>query len=103
MQDLPAVDDRGQKTLIDSAQDDDLESDDDVVRAGVETSFKDLLVVKDRLRMPAEKVRSSLKTFRIWAPNFRGKLPMLSEHGKAGVKRTRSHFPLGVRNGMNLR
>jgi len=65
----------GHETLIDSAQDDDVESDEDVVLSGEQTSLKDLLIVKDWLRLPAEKVRVNLKTFKLWAPLFGGNLP----------------------------
>lgn len=33
--DLPSVNKRGQETLVDSAQDDDVESDDEVVQSGI--------------------------------------------------------------------
>ena len=52
-----------------------MESDSDVVLSGEQTSLKDLLIVKDWLKLPAEKVRVNLKTFKLWAPLFGGQLP----------------------------
>ena len=37
--------------------------------------MKDLLVVKDWLKMSAERVRRNLKTYKLWAPLFGGTLP----------------------------
>ena len=50
MQGLPTLNKDGRETLVDSMQDDDVESDEEVMRNGVQTSFKDLLVVKDYLQ-----------------------------------------------------
>lgn len=48
----------GRENLIDSTQDDDVESDEEVTRNGIQTSFKDLLVVKDYLaKNQPEKIR----------------------------------------------
>ncbi len=73
--DLPNFARDGKETLIDSTQDDDVESDEEVMNSGVQTSFKDLLVVKDYLRHNPERVRAALRTFKIWAPYFGGRLP----------------------------
>ena len=72
---LPKFSSDGKETLIDSSQDDDVDSDEDVVRSGEHTSYNDLLVVKDWLKKPPEYVRVNLKTFKIWAPYFGGNLP----------------------------
>ena len=78
--DLPALDKNGKDNLIDSTQDDDVESDEDVMQSGVKTSFKDLLVVKDYLRHKPEQVKKSLRTFKLWAPLFGGNLPYSSSN-----------------------
>ena len=85
---LPKFDEDGQETMIELEQDDDVESDEDVVRSGEYTSKKDLLVVKDWLRKPAEHIRTNLKTFKLWAPMFGGKLP----YKKTGRKDEQKHF-----------
>ena len=46
---LPALNRQGKEALIDSVQDDDVESDEEVTSNGIQTSFKDLLIVKDYL------------------------------------------------------
>ena len=84
---LPKFSEDGQETLIDSAQDDDVESDEEVVRSGEHTSYNDLLVVKDWLRKPAEHIRVNLKTFKLWAPMFGGQLP----YKKTGRSRAGQH------------
>lgn len=89
--DLPTLDKDGNDTLVDSAQDDDVESDDEVVRSGVQTSFRDLLVVKDYMKVNPEKVRVALRTFRLWAPLFGGRMPYLHEK-KYVTDRSRSHL-----------
>ena len=61
--------------LIDAAQDDDVDTDEEVLRSGTQTCYRDLLVVKDWLGHDPRKVRKSLKTWRIWAPHFQGRLP----------------------------
>ena len=48
---LPKFSEDGRETLIDSTQDDDVNSDRGVVQSGEQTSLKDLLVVKDWLKM----------------------------------------------------
>ena len=53
-----------------------MDTDEDVLRSGTQTCYRDLLVVKDWLGHDPRKVRKSLKTWRIWAPHFQGKLPM---------------------------
>ena len=45
------------------------------MKCGVQTSLKDLLVVKDYLKYKPEQVKRTLKTFKLWAPLFRGDLP----------------------------
>ena len=72
---LSSFNKNGKEVLIDSAQDDDVESDDEVVNSGIQTSFKDLLVVKDYLRHNPERVRAALRTFKTWAPLFGGRMP----------------------------
>lgn len=69
------MDNKGKEILIDSAQDDDLESDEGVMQSGVQTSIGDLLVVKDYLKLKPERVKTSLRTFKLWAPLFGGRLP----------------------------
>ncbi len=83
MGEFPQFNAQGKETIVDSAQDDDVESDEEVVRSGVQTSFKDLLVVKDWLKLHPEKVRQGLKTFKLWAPMFGGRLPYKSVVRKA--------------------
>jgi len=73
--DLPQFNHEGRETLVDSAQDDDVESDEEVMRSGVQTSLKDLLIVKDWLRLHPDKIRKGLRTFKLWAPLCGGKLP----------------------------
>lgn len=65
----------GQETLIDASQDDDVESDDGLVNSGVQTCYRDLLVVKDTLRYEPEQVKRSLRTWKLWTPLFKGTLP----------------------------
>ena len=97
---LPQFSSDGRETLIDSAQDDDVESDSDVVLSGEQTSLKDLLIVKDWLKLPAEKIRVNLKTFKLWAPLFGGTLPykrsarMRAQHpmDRPGHDRSRSNM-----------
>lgn len=67
---------KGEEPQIESTQDDDVNTDTDVLNSGTNKCFKDLLVVKDYLRHKPEKVRRSLKTHKIWAPQFNGQLPM---------------------------
>lgn len=57
---------KGEEVLIDSTQDDDVNTDTDVLNSGTNKCYKDLLVVKDYLRHKPEKVRRSLKTYKIW-------------------------------------
>ena len=90
---LPKFDKEGNDCLVDSTQDDDVESDDDVVQSGIHTSFRDLLVVKDYMKLPPEKVRTSLRTYKLWAPLFGGRLPYLHENkGAISGDRSRSHM-----------
>ena len=79
----------GKDALIDSAQDDDVESDEEVMNSGVQTSFKDLLIVKDYLRHQPEKVRAALRTFKLWAPLFGGRLPYM-QRGQHAAQRHQS-------------
>lgn len=55
--------------VVDSCQDDDLATDEEVIEAGIHMCFEDLLVVKDYLLHQNER---SLKTYRVWAPRFYG-------------------------------
>ena len=64
------------EVLVDSTQDDDVNTDTDVLNSGVNTCFKDLLVVKDYLKHNPEKVRKALKTWKIWSPYFNSSLPL---------------------------
>lgn len=53
-----------------------MESDEEVVNSGIETSFRDLIIVKDYLtRYRPEQVKRSLRTWKLWAPLFDGNLP----------------------------
>lgn len=70
--DLPQSTQDGRETIIDSTQDDDVESNSSTVKAGKQTTLKDLLVVKDWLKMEPSRVRKNLKTFKLWAPFFGG-------------------------------
>ena len=65
----------GREAVVESTQDDDVNSDRGVVQSGVQTCYRDLLVVKDYLHHHPDKVRRSLKTFKFWAPYFRGNMP----------------------------
>ena len=62
--------------LVDSTQDDDVNTDTEVLNSGTNTCYKDLLVVKDYLKHRPDKVRRALKTWKIWAPYFQGQLPI---------------------------
>ena len=73
------MDKDGQETLVDSTQDDDVESDEEVMQSGVQTSYKDLLAVKDYLKLKPDRVKTSLRTFKLWAPLFGGRLPYLKD------------------------
>ena len=64
-----------QKTIVESAQDDDVQTENEVLDNGVQTCYKDLLVVKQALKNPFEKVQKALRTFKLWAPLFGGNLP----------------------------
>ena len=67
---------KGEEVLVDSTQDDDVNTDTDVLNSGTNKCYKDLLIVKDYLRHKPEKVRRSLKTWKLWTPYFLGELPM---------------------------
>ena len=54
--DLPEFN-KGRETIVDASQDDDVESDSEVVEAGIETSFKDLLVVRELFKNKPEQVQ----------------------------------------------
>ena len=58
---------KGEHVLVDSTQDDDVNTDTDVLNSGTNKCYKDLLIVKDYLKHKPEKVRRSLKTFKIWS------------------------------------
>lgn len=60
------------RTIIESFQDDDVASDQDVIDNGKQTCFRDLLQVKAALRQPY--LRNQLNTWRTWQPIF-GRLP----------------------------
>ena len=62
-------------TIVNSTQDEDCDSDDEVVKSGVQRSFADLLVVKDWLKRRPDRVKRFLKTLKIWAPILGGRLP----------------------------
>ena len=66
------VTDKGKQAevLIDTVQDDDVDTDEEVLRSGAQTCYRDLLIVKDWLAHDQMKVRKSLKTWKIWAPQF---------------------------------
>lgn len=68
-----------EELCVEAYQDDDLESDCEVLNAGTQQCFQDLLVVKETLNIPFEIVRRKLKTFRIWAPAFNGTLPYVQQ------------------------
>ena len=66
----------GHEPIIDSAQDDDVMSDEEVVKTGIETSYRDLVIVKDYLsRYRPEQIRRALRTWKLWSPLWNGKLP----------------------------
>ena len=65
----------GDNLIIESHQDDDVETENEVLDNGTQTCYKDLLVVKAALKNPADKVRRALRTFRLWSPLFSGILP----------------------------
>lgn len=65
----------GREAFVESAMDDDANSDQDTVEGGKRTCFRDLLAAKDYLNHPPDRMRRALKTFRFWAPLFRGTLP----------------------------
>lgn len=61
--------------IIEASQDDDVHSDEEVVKSGTQTSFRDLLVVKDFLKVEPERRKHTLRSFKLWAPLFGGDLP----------------------------
>ena len=67
---------KGGEPQISLTQDDDVNTDTEVLETGIKKCFKDLLVVRDYLRHKPSKVRRSLKSHKIWAPQFDGQLPM---------------------------
>ena len=67
---------KGEVPNFESTQDDDVNTDTEVLNNGKNKCFKDLLVVKEYLRHRPEKVRRSLKTHQIWTPRFNGHMPM---------------------------
>ena len=55
---LPTLNKDGKEALVDSIQDDDVESDKEVTSNGIQTSFKDLLIVKDYInKSQPERIR----------------------------------------------
>ena len=67
--DLSKFSDSDSEPVVDSCQDDDLATDDEVIEAGIQMCLQDLLVVKDYLLNQNER---SLITYRVWAPRFYG-------------------------------
>ena len=59
-------------------QDDDVNTDTEVLNSGTNTCYKDLLIVKDYLKHKPEKVRRALKTWKTWSPYFGDNLPTKS-------------------------
>lgn len=53
-------------------------------------SFADLLVVKDWLKRHPDRVKEGLKTFKIWAPMFGGRLPYKDKDSKAEENKTQA-------------
>ena len=67
---------RGEIPVVDVGQDDDVESDNEVVQNGIEISIKDLLVVRNLINMHRDnpdRIRCALKTYRMWAHLFPNK------------------------------
>lgn len=55
---------KGQEAFVESTQDDDVNSDSGVVESGIQTCYRDLLVVKDYLKHHPDKVRRALRNFK---------------------------------------
>ena len=62
------------KTIHECDQDDDLESDQDIVENGHQRCMADLMVAKAALRLPLLQQHQKLSTYKLWAPLF-GRLP----------------------------
>ena len=68
---------KGEEAFVPANQDDDLESDEDIVKSGIKTSMRDMLIVRDALkRYKPERLQEKLKNFRKHAPMFGGVLPL---------------------------
>ena len=50
--------------LKDAEQDDDLDSDEDTLRSGINTCMNDLIELKNYMRMPQDKVKGGLRNFK---------------------------------------
>ena len=50
--------------LVDAQQDDDLDSDEETLRSGINTCMNDLIELKNYMRMPQDKVKGGLRNFK---------------------------------------
>jgi len=68
---------RKEELIIEAHQDDDVETESETLDNGTQTCFKDLLIVKQALKNPPDKLKRTLRTYRLWSPLFGGILPCL--------------------------
>jgi len=47
--------------LVDAQQDDDLDSDEEILRSGIDTCMRDLTELNNYMRMPQDKVKGGLR------------------------------------------
>ena len=50
--------------LVDAQQDDDLDSDEETLRSGIDTCMRDLTELDNYMRMPQDKVKGGLRNFK---------------------------------------